>query len=694
MPIIQAVCALLVPLFLLLPSERASAAGEKRPFTPKDLVALARVSDPQLSPDGHSVAFTLREANVDANGAEKGIWKLDLRDAGAKPQRLTALGSNAWSPRWSADGRFLYFLSNRSGSDQVWRLGPDLGEARAVTQLALEVDSFEVAPDGQRLALSAAVFTDCPDLACTRKRLDERSARKASGLLYDGLFVRHWDRWSDGRRSQLFLAVLDADGSVHQEPRLLTRGINGDVPSRPTGDDTEYAFSPDGRTLYFDARVAGAAEPWSTNFDIYAVPVEGDAAPRNLTADNPAWDGYPLPSRDGTKLYYLSMKRPMYESDRFAIVELDLASGRRREVAPAWDRSAGPLRISGDGRTLYTTADDLGDHPLFTVDVASGKAGRLSGGGSVSEFSIAGNLVVVARDSLSAPADLFLLAAGAERRLTRINAQRLEAVEFGDVQFFRFKGWNAETVQGYVVKPYGLEPGRQYPVAFLIHGGPHDPWLNEFHYRWNPQAFAGAGYAVVAINFHGSDGYGQAFTDSIIGHWGDRPLEDLKAGWAAALAQFPFLAGDRACALGASYGGYMIGWIAGNWPAPESGAWRCLVDHDGDFDLRMGYYITEELWFDETEHESTPWQNPANFERFNPVDHVGQWRVPMLVVHGANDFRVPLEHGLATFTALQRRGIPSELLIFPDENHWVLKPQNSLQWHETVLGWLGRWTRP
>ncbi len=655
---------------------------------------LDRVSEPRLAPGGRSLAFTLRETDFEANRGVKSIWLLDLRDKASHPKRLTVSGSDAWSARWSADGRTLYFLSNRSGSVQVWSLPADAGEAHQVTHLPLDVGSYLLAPDGRRLALSMSVFADCADLACTQQRLADRGASKMSGMVYDSLFVRHWDTWSDGTRSQLFIADLAADGSAASEPRLLTRGIEGDVPSKPDGDESEYAFAPDGATVYFGARIAGASEPWSTNFDLYAVPVEGYATPRNLTAENAAWDAYPTPSADGAKLYYLAMKRPGHESDRFAIMELDLASGARREIDPGWDRSAGPLQLSADGRTLYTAADDQGEHPLFAVDIASGHVSRVAAGGSINEFSRAGSVTVIVRESFKSPADLYLVGAGAEKRLTELNAARLKGVGFGDFEKFSFAGWNGETVHGYLIKPFPFEPGRKYPVAFLIHGGPQGSWLNEFHYRWNPQTYAGAGFAVVEIDFHGSTGYGQAFTESISRHWGDRPLEDLQKGWAAALMKFPFLAADRACALGASYGGYMIDWIAGNWTTPQSGPWACLVSHDGVFDTRMMYYSTEELWFVEVDLGGTPWQQPENFERFNPAAHVGDWKVPMLIIHSAKDYRIPLEQGLGAFTALQRRGVPSRLLTFSDENHWVLKPQNSLEWHQTVEGWLKKWTSP
>jgi len=664
-----------------------------RAFTAQDLVMLDRVSDPQLSPDGQVLVYTVRETDWAANRGRTSLWRLALATPGAQPERLTASGSNASSPRWSADGKSLYFLSDRGGTTQVWRLGNGPGEAQPATKLPLEVQSFAVAPDGRRLAVALLVYLDCADLACTQKRGGKPAAGKGSGTLYSGLFMRHWDEWADGRRSQLFLAEPNANGGPATDARRLTRDITGDVPSKPFGGDEEYAFAIDGRTLYFDARIPGDKEPWSTNFDVYAVAVDDDSAPRNLTAGNLAWDGDPLPSRDGKKLYYLAMRRPGFESDRFGVMELDLESGKSREIDADWDRSAGRLKLAVDGRSLYTTTDDLGEHPLFAIDIASGHVKRVVADGNVGDFSLAGQRLVFARDNLQSPTQLYTLADKGEAvALTNLNTERLQDVSFGATERFEFKGWNGDTVHGYVVKPHDFEPGHKYPVAFLIHGGPQGSWVNDFHYRWNPQTYAGAGFAVVTIDFHGSTGYGQAFTDAISKHWGDRPLEDLQKGWAAALAKFPYLDGANACALGASYGGYMINWIAGNWNAPESGAWKCLVSHDGDFDNRMMAYSTEEEWFTEWENGGTPWQDPENYERFNPALHVGDWKVPMLVVHSALDFRIPVEQGIGLFTALQWRGVPSQFLYFPDENHWVLKPHNSVQWHQAVEGWLKKWT--
>jgi dipeptidyl aminopeptidase/acylaminoacyl peptidase len=361
-------------------------------------------------------------------------------------------------------------------------------------------------------------------------------------------------------------------------------------------------------------------------------------------------------------------------------------------VAPGWDRSAGNLAFSRDGKTLYTTADDIGNHRLFAIDVASGKPSVLTTSGHVSGFSVGADAIVYGFDTLTAPVDLYRLAHGetTPQRLTQHNAETLAQIRFGDYEQFAFDGWNDETVYGYVMKPWNYRPGKKYPVAFIVHGGPQGSMGNDWHYRWNPAVYSGWGYAVVFIDFHGSTGYGQKFTDSISGDWGGKPLVDLQKGWAHALKTYDFLDETRAAALGASYGGYMINWIASQWP----GAFKALVSHDGIFDNRSMYYSTEELWFDEWEHGAPYFVAPGAYEKHNPATQVTEWQTPMLVIHGEKDYRVPPEQGIAAFTALQRRGIPSQLLIFPDENHWVLKPQNSVQWHETVRAWLKRWIGP
>jgi dipeptidyl aminopeptidase/acylaminoacyl peptidase len=672
--------------------------GKPHPFNVRDLVLLSRVSDPQISPDGSHVAFALRETDYTANKGVTSIWLLDLRGKDATPVRL-ARDYVASSPRWSPDSQYIYFLgkSKTGTTTQILRVASnDKGVAvpELIAPYSVDVNNFKLSPDGKKIALSIDVKEECAAKLCAEDAAVDPAVAKATGRLYDKLFVRHWDTWADGKRSQLYVADVNpkaATNSMVPLPRWVSKGIDGDVPSKPFGDESEYAFSPDGKTVYFDVRIAGKTEPWSTNFDIYSVPVDGSAAPRNLTAANTAWDASPVPSADGKTLYYTAMKRATFEADRFGIMALDLVNGKTREIDPQWDRSAGGLQLSKNGKALYVTADDKGDHALFAVDIASGKPTRLSGPGQVEGFSVVGDDVVMVRSDLKRPADLFgsTTRAGKEpTQLTHLNDDRMERALVGDYEFFDFKGADDANVQGYVVKPVNFDPTKKYPVAFIIHGGPQGAMTNEFHYRWNPQTYAGAGFAVVTVNFHGSTGYGQAFTDEISGDWGGKPLVDLQKGWAAALQKYTFLDGDRACALGASYGGYMIYWIAGNWQKP----WKCLVDHDGVFDTRMMGYSTEELWFNEWENGGTQWDHPENYERFNPLDHVKDWSVPMLVVHSEKDFRIPVDQGVAAFTALQRRGIPSEFLTFPDENHWVLKPQNSVMWHDTVNAWLQKWT--
>ncbi len=658
-------------------------------LTAADLVSLARVSEPALSPDGRRVVYTLRETDLAGDRGRTDLWILDL-DGKSAPRRLTSHAENDGAADWGGSGRGVYFLSSRSGSPQVWYLTLAGGEATQVTRLPLEVASFRTSPRGDRLVIAVEVFPDCADFECTKKRLEENQAAKQHGQAFDRLFVRHWDRWKDGRVSKLFSIALDGGLLANGDPVPLTAALDADIPSKPLGGRADYAFSPDGQQLVIAARLRGRDEPWSTNFDVWRVPADGSAAPANLTADNPAWDAQPAFSPDGRLLAHLAMERPGFEADRFRLVVRDAASGAIRFTSRDWDRSIGSFRFSADGSEVYAVADDLGQHPLFAINLGSGERRRLTTDGNVSDFDASGGRIVYGLQSLSAPADLYLIDGhAATRRVTSVNAERLAEVRFGEYEPFTFTGAGGEAVHGYVMKPWNFAPGQRYPVAFIVHGGPQSSFANTWSYRWNPQFYAGAGYAVVFVDFHGSTGYGQAFTDSISGDWGGKPLEDLQKGLAAALERYPWLDGERACALGASYGGYMVNWMAGRWPE----RFRCLVNHAGIFDSRSMYYTTEELWFPEWDHGGPYFANAEGHEKSNPAQYVTDWKSPMLVIHGALDFRVPYAQGLATFTALQRRGIESRFLYFPDENHWIAKPANSLQWHAEVLGWLDRHLR-
>jgi dipeptidyl aminopeptidase/acylaminoacyl peptidase len=678
---------LFATLFLL--AAGAAVAEDAVPFSVDDLVRLERVSDPQVSPDGRYVVFTVRETDFDANKGRTDLWLLDLDSEKPEPRRLTQHEANDSNGRWSPDGTSIYFLSTRSGSSQVWRLTLAGGEAMQVTRYPVDVNALKVSPNGARLLVSLEVFPDCADLECTSKRLAENEKALAKGRTYDRLFVRHWDTWKDGRNAQLFSVGLDSGGNVQGAPVSLTARLDADVPSKPFGGDEEFNFSADGALVAFTARLKGKDEPWSTNFDVYETAADGSGEPRNLTAGNPAWDTRPNYSRDGRTLAWVAMDRPKFEADRFHLVLKDLRSGEVRSTAQDWDRSIDHFAFSSDSKRILAATDHLGQHALWSIDARSGRRTLLQPQGQVMDFSVGPQQVVFALANLGAPADLYGMNVdgGGAHRLTNFNAARLQNRLFGAFEQFNFAGWNGETVYGYVLKPAGFVAGAKYPIAFIVHGGPQVSYGNQWSYRWNPQVYAGAGYGVVFIDFHGSPGYGQAFTDSISGDWGGKPLEDLKKGFAAAVAKYPWLDGERACALGASYGGFMMNWIAGNW----NDGFRCIVNHAGIFDSRGMYYQTEELWFEEWENAAPQFEKPENYEKHNPVSQVSSWRTPMLVTHGVLDYRVPYAQGISAFTALQRRGIESRLLIFPDENHWVLKPHNSVQWHSEVLAWLAKW---
>ncbi len=662
---------------------QVASGRPRRPYTIHDQVALRRLEGFVVSPDGSRLIMQIADAAPGKNRLDTRLWSINADGTGLR--RLTRSGRRNTNPAFAPDGRTVYFLADRRfAKRQVMRVSLDGGESVPVTTSPIDIESFQLSRDGTHLAFSAMVFPGGPEtLASTAARLKDDAARLASGQIHDRLFVRHWDEWKTGRRRHIFVQAVAGGSAVDVMPAM-----DADAPSKPFGGRNEYTFTPDGTGIVFTARDAGREEAWSTDLDLFVVPIDASDPPRKLTTDNRATDTEPAFSPDGTLLAYLAMDRPGYEADKLTVILRSWPDGAPRRLTDQWDRSAGDLEWSPDGRTLYLTAEDIGQRGLFAIDIGTGSITSMVGRGNVSQVRSVDESIFYSLDSLAAPADLHVLADGRHRRLTRLNAARMRDVELGEAEQFSFAGWNGETVHGYVLRPVNFDPTLTYPIAFIVHGGPQGSMGNDWHYRWNPQVYAGAGYAVVMIDFHGSTGYGQAFTDSIRGDWGGKPLEDLQKGFSAAIAQYPFLDATRAAALGGSFGGYMINLMAGVWKEP----WRCLVSHDGNLDERFAYFATEELWFPEWEHNGTPWENPAEYAKHNPVDHIAEWHVPTLVIHGALDYRVSEVEGLAMFTALQRRGVPSKLLRFPDENHWVLKPENSVLWHETVLAWLDQWT--
>ncbi len=660
-------------------------------LTAADLVSLARVSEPALSPGGRQLVFTLRETDIANDRGRTDLWLLEL-DGDAPARRLTSHEENDGAADWAGSDRGVYFLSSRSGTAQVWYLPLGGGEATQVTRLPLEVTSFRASPLGNRLVVAVEVFPDCSDLPCTAKRLEEAKAAQQRGQAHDRLFVRHWDRWMDGRVSQLFSIALDAGPRARGEPVPLTARVDADVPTMPLGGREDFAFSPDGAQVVFAARVRGRIEPISTNFDIWRVAADGSAQPANLTADNPAWDAQPAFSPDGRLLAHLAMERPGFEADRFRLVVRDAQSGKIRFTTRDWDRSIGGFRFSADSREIYAVADDLGQHPLFAIDLGNGERRKLTTSGNVTGFDVAGERIVFGMQSLSAPADFYLIDGRAPAlQVTHVNAARLAEVRFGEYEPFSFAGAAGDTVYGYVMKPWNFTAGQRYPIAFIVHGGPQSSFANTWSYRWNPQVFASAGYVVFMPNPRGSTGFGQEFEDDIIGDWGGRAYEDILKGtdWAEAL---PYVAKGRISAAGASYGGYMVNWMQGH-----TNRFKAMVSHDGIFNLASAQGATEELWFPNHEFGEGGVTNPetrAMLDRWSPHNFADKWQTPMLVVHSQQDFRLDVTEGYQAFTALKVKGVPAKFLYFPDEGHWVLKPRNRRVWWGTVLDWMDQYLRP
>ena len=666
---------------------REVRAAGKRGLTIDDMLAMQRVDSPAVSPDGKLVAFAVRDTDVEANRGRFDIWVAAVDGSATRP--LTRHPENDNAPAWSPDGKEVLFLSTRSGSSQVWRVPIDGGEAEQLTRLPVDVNGFLPFPDGKRLILAIDVWPSAKSLKASAERDVQVAASKVKARVYDQLLFRHWDGWEDGKYSHLFVWSAPAAGGTADDARDLTPGQLTDSPTHPFGGMEEVSVSPDGESVAFVARVAGKANAWVPNSDVFVVPASGRGKPVNMTAANPGYDNSPAFSPDGRSLAHLSMPRAGYEADRPRLVLIDLATRKRQVVTESWDRSPTSIIWAADGRTIFTSADNVGNHSLFAVDVASGKPTVLVDKGHNADPRIAGRRLVFARDTLRQPTELFTVdPAGRElRQITHLNDARVKAIAWGDYEQFSFRGARGDTVYGYAVKPAGGDGKGKVPVAFLIHGGPQGSFDDHFHYRWNAEVFAGHGYGVVFIDFHGSTGYGQAFTDAINGDWGGAPYDDLMLGLDAALARYRWLDGKNVVAAGASFGGYLINWING-----KTDRFRALVCHDGNLDERMAYFDTEELWFPEWEHGGLPWARPEGYVKHNPIDLVKNWKTPTLVIHGGNDFRVVDTQGMATFTALQRKGVPSRLLHFPDENHWVLKPQNSRLWHREVLAWIDRYT--
>jgi len=654
-----------------------------RPFGPDDLVALPRVASPAISPDGKRVAYTVARP---VQGGEKLLSALYLWDGGA-PRKLTSREERVSSPRFAPDGKRIAFVSDRAGTPQAFVL--DLaagGEAAQATALATGVNDLLWTPDGRALLATSDVYPECGvDAACTARIEAEPKGkpRSTTRLLY-----RHWTEWRERVRSHLLKVPLDGGPVVD-----LTPG-DRDVPPYHRGAIDDVAVSPDGRTVYFVA-VSDPVEAISTNGDVYAVPLAGGEARRITTGAG--WDGLPRPSPDGRQLAWLSMARAGYEADRLRIMVAAPDGSGAREVAPALDLSAGDLNWAKGGRALRFTALRGGVHVLLEVDVRTGKVtepartvpGRSPANVTSPAYSADGERVVALVDSLVAAPEVARLADDAKesgvlrwRTLTAYAADALAGFPRPTVRELSAKAKDGTALHGYLMLPPGAKAGERLRGLVLVHGGPQGAWVDGWTFRWNALLYASQGYAVVMPNPRGSTGYGQAYTDAVRERWGGEPYEDVLAVVDAAI-ESGAVDGARTCAAGASYGGYMVNWINAN-----TTRFRCLVAHAGLFDLRMAYYTTEELWFPEWEQGGVPWERPEAYERWSPSRLAGKMRTPTLVTHGELDYRCTVDQAYATYTALQRQGVSSKLVIFPDEGHWIQRPKNSKVFYDVVLAWL------
>ena len=658
-----------------------------RPMTETDLATMKRLSAPVASPDGKLVAYQLRETDLAANKGLTDLYLLNLDDPAAVPLKIASKpDKNETSPAFSADGSAIFYLSNESGKTQIWRYDVKSGQAAQASDFRTDVAGFKISPDGTKFAVWGDIARDCMEFGCDKDG-DTSKPGPGTGREYDHLMVRHWDAWeTPGNYSRVFTVVLGADGKLGTAGKAMDGNLTGDAPSKPFGGNEEISWSADSSAVLFALRAADGKEAKSTNLDIYRSALQSNEVV-NLTPSNAGTDTTPAASPDGKYLAWTSMARAGYEADRLVLKLMDLKTGKVTALTDKWDRSVGSVVWAADSKSMLVTAQDVLEHPLYRVDL-KGKVTRLTERGNISAaVPLANGGIVYAVDSIAGPADLVLMGAkGSTRRLTNVNAEALAALDPVNYQKFDFAGANGDEVFGQIVKPQNATG--PLPVLLLVHGGPQGSFGNSWSYRWNPAVMASQGYAVVTIDFHGSTGYGQAFTDSINKDWGGKPLEDLKLGMAAVAKIDTQLDTANACALGGSYGGYMMNWISGNWPD----RFKCLVNHAGIFDLRAMAYETEELWFDQWDNGG-PWTTRTDGEKWNPVNHVTKWKTPTLVIHGEKDYRIPYSQSLAAFTALQQQGVESKLLVFPDENHWILKPKNSIQWYRNVFDWMAKYLK-
>jgi dipeptidyl aminopeptidase/acylaminoacyl peptidase len=669
-----------VLISVLLFAVSSIATAQTRTYTIEDLLKVRRVGDPQISPDGTRVAFTIGDVNYEANRVITQIFAVSLE--GGSPKQLTNGQSSSTAPRWSPDGKKIAFVTG----SQIWTMDSDGDDKDQVTRISTGAAAPVWSPDGKWIAFTSDVHPDCSNDDCNKKRDEQAETSKVKAHITTRLLFRHWDEWRDVKRTHVF--VVSSKGGTARE---LTPG-DFDSPPYAAASGVDFAFSPDSQEIAY-LRNPDKVEAISTNSDIYVTSLAGGPA-KNITASNRGYDAGPIYTRDGRSIIYRSQATAGFEADRWRLMAYNRATGVSRELTRGFDQQVEEVALSPDGNYVYFTAGERGRSPIFRIPLAGGAPQKIVGNVFATNLKTTpdGKKLVFAGSSLAAPAEIYLANADGTgvTALTSVNTPLMNQANLKTAEEVEWTGALGKRIHGFIVKPNNFDASKKYPLVVLIHGGPQSAWNDNWGYRWNPQVFANAGYVVFAPNPRGSTGYGQQFVNEISGDWGGKVYVDIMNGVADVLRRNPFIDRSRIGAAGASYGGYMVNWIEGHNDDPRF-RFKVLVSHDGVYNLTSMYGATEELWFPDWEFKGTPWSNPAMYNRWSPHNFVNNFKTPILIIHGELDYRVPFAEGLQLFTAVQRKGIDSKFLSFPDEGHWVLKPQNSNLWYQTVLGWLDKY---
>ncbi len=665
------------------------AAQTKRPMELEDMFRSKRLSDPQLSPDGKSVAFVVADVLKAENRTNSDIWIIP--SSGGEPRKFTSSPRHDRHPVWSPDGKTIAFESNRNGSFQIYLQSAAGGEAKQLTSISSEASSAVWSPDGSTLAFVSAVFPEFSDKpysqsdALNKQKQDGRDTSKVKARIFTQLLYRHWDSWVDDKRQHIF--VIDAAGG---DPRDVTPGDRDAVPTASTfstGDD--FAFSPDAKEIAYTATPFPTREgAWSTNHDIYTVNLT--TGERKQITANLAADVYPRYSPDGKYIAYRAQSRAGFEADRWQLMLYDRTTGATRSLTDNFDSNVEAMVWSANSKTLYFDAEEKATKPLWSVTLKGGDVRKLVEGGVNGDVNIStdGSMLVFSRSYSTRSAEVYTSSADGKtaRRLTKTNDKLFSGLALNEPESVTVPGAGGTPVQMWIIKPPAFDATKKYPLVFWVHGGPQGAWMNSWSTRWNPQIWAAQGYVLALPNPRGSTGFGQKFTDEISRDWAGKVYVDLMncLGYLEAL---PYIDTTRMAAAGASYGGYMMNWFQGH-----TDKFKTLITHDGVYNFASMYGSTEEVWFDEWEH-GKPWESPDQ-EEYSPHKYAQNFKTPNLIIHSELDYRIPLAEAQQLFTTLQRRGVPSKFLYFPDEGHWVLKPQNSELWHKTVFSWLKEYLHP